>query len=320
MNQFRRALCAFAVIGVFAPRAAHAAPVALQFDVTFDRLCDVNGCQTVSLGGHTLTLLFNDTVVESAGADLDILSSHATVFGPPSMSISGGTVMDLPNPFGSVTYDYSGSSLYFYEARQPAGYGATTFTSAVVQTHEGTTTNPDGSSRGEMWFYTLQLFQFSETLTGADGITTQPTGADFITAASSGTFEITWSAQIFTRDCPATGRCTPDWVADPRNFDAFGTATPLNTPPATVPEPTSLVLLGTGLLAIGTRLRQARRRFVEYGGRVRDSAGRLVRSRAGSSRLAVTRNAWPSPSGRFSAPASSSSSRGPRSRRPSPIT
>jgi hypothetical protein len=197
-------------------------------------------------------------VAYSGGSDFSTFSIHSTAFGPPSMSVSAGALADLPNPFGPATSDSSGSSLAFYE--ETTGYSQTNTFASIERSFEGTVTHPDGSWRDEDWFYTLRITRFLVDPTGGDGITTTPTGADMIAELSRGTFTFEWSANIFTRDCPATGNCVSlsPWVADARNFYASGIATPLAAP--AVPEPTSLLLLGTGLLAAATagRVRRAR--------------------------------------------------------------
>jgi hypothetical protein len=260
MKRLAGALCAFVVSGLILPRAAQAAPVTLQFDVSVDRLCDAQSvCQSVALNGHVLSLVFDgDDVVSSGGSDFSTFSIHSTTFGPPSMRVSGGTLTDFPNPFGTVTSDSSSSSLLFYE--EANGYNQTNTYASVDQLHEGTVMHPDGSWRDEDWFYSLRITRYAVDWTGADGLTTVPTAADMIAELSRGTFTFEWSAYIFTRDCPATGNCVSlsPWVADPRNFYASGIATPQADTPA-VPEPTSLLLLGTGLLAAARRVQRERR-------------------------------------------------------------
>jgi hypothetical protein len=242
-------LVAILVIGLLTSREAHAAP--MVFDVTVNRLCDsTSTCHDVALDGYTLTLVFNEDVVYSFGVDISLFNSHVTRFGPPSMSIGGGSTSDLANPFGTVTSDNSGASLSYSENKNPVGPGTTSLSASVNQSHEGTAFNPDGTSQDQNWFYTLSLFRQTSYLTGGDGSTNPVTGADFLHELSIGTFDLTWSSQIFTRDCPATGNCVQlaQWVADPRNFNAFGTAT-IHAAAEPVPEPASLLLLGAGLMA-----------------------------------------------------------------------
>jgi PEP-CTERM motif len=255
MKSFVRVCCAIAMCSLcslLAPRVAQAAPV-VQFDVTLNRLCDsTSSCHDVALDGYTLTLVFNEDVVYSFGVDIDLFNAHVTTFGPPSMSITGGgSLTDLPNPFGSIEFDSSGSSLSYSENKQPIGGGNTRLTSNINQQHQSVVTNPDGNTWDTAyWFHSISIERRLDYLTGGDGVTNPVTAADFLHELSIGSFELTWSTQIFTRTCPAEGNCNQlaAFVADPRNFTAFGTAT-IHAAAEPVPEPTSLVLLASGLMA-----------------------------------------------------------------------
>jgi PEP-CTERM motif len=252
MKPSARFCCLVAILGLLTSREAHAAPM-VTFDVTLNRLCDATStCHDVALDGYTLTLVFNEDVVYSFGVDIDLFNSHVTAFGPPSMSITGGgSLSDLPNPFGTVEFDSSGSSLSYSETKQPVGGGNTRLTASVHQQHEGTVTNTDGNTWPiNYWFHTLTIERRLDYATGGDGITDPVTAADFLHELSIGSFELTWSTQIFTRTCPSEGNCNQlvNFVADPRNFTVFGTAT-MHVAAEPVPEPTSLLLLATGVMA-----------------------------------------------------------------------
>jgi hypothetical protein len=262
MKRLAGALCAVVAIGLWLPRAAQAAPVTLRFAIDIDQSCDATDtCQSAALNGGVLSLVFDgNDILYSSGSDFATFSIHATQFGPSAMTVSGGALNDLSNPFGAPTSDSSGSSLSFYE--ETSGYSQTNAFAGIAQSYEGTVTHPDGSWRDEEWFYTLRILRNAVDPTSGDGITTTPTGADMIAELSRGTFTFEWSSNIFTRECPATGNCVSlsPWVADPRNFYASGIATPLVETTA-VPEPATLLLLGTGVFAatVGRTRRAARR-------------------------------------------------------------
>jgi PEP-CTERM motif len=256
MNRLYRRLAGFLLalacsLGMAPP--AQAAPITLSLDVNINHLCDANNvCQDVSIN-ETMTYIFDDTILSSFGFDFPTISTQSTQFGTAVSMLMNGPLVEIPNPFGSITNDYSGSSMGVNEGRQPAGSIDARISSADVKHYEASETLADGSTRHNYWFRDLTLFGSHSSATGGDGLVTPLTGLDFLNELSMDTLEFSWTNYLMTQDCPVGGACLAV-VSDPRGFTASGTAIVAAAP--AVPEPTSLLLLATGLIATGLRLRR----------------------------------------------------------------
>jgi len=230
MKRLPRALTGFAVLTLFSlglVPPAQAAPITLLLDVNIDRLCDADAnCHEVSID-ETMTYTFDDTAFSSFGYDLDTISIYRADFGSVSMTMQGPLAQPL-NDLGAMTSETSSSFLYRNEGRQPVG-------SSYASLYALDTKYYQGGMRE------MQLLRSRSSLTGGDGLIAPITGADFVSELSLGSFIFTWNERI---------------DGDPRSFYASGSATLAAVPD--VPEPTSLILLGTGLLATVWRRRLPR--------------------------------------------------------------
>ncbi len=223
--------------------SALAAPIALQFNVHVDRLCDANAvCGAVSLEG-TISYGFDDTIVGGFAFDLPDVSVRRTNFAGGAM-IASGPFGDLANPFASET-NQSSASIYVSEERQPIGSRFADSTAEDMRSHDVWTGLPDGGFRQESWFRQIQIARSHPSPIGGDG-QANATAADFLDELAGGTLTFSWYTYAYTQNCDASGCAT---VVDPRGFYATGTATLVSPIPA-VPEPATCLLVGTGLIGL----------------------------------------------------------------------
>jgi hypothetical protein len=229
MNWLPRTLAGFAVMTVVAlglVPTAQAAPITLQLNVNIDRLCFSDAeCHDISLD-ETMTYTFDDAVVSAYGYDLDSISIYRSDFGSVSMTMDGPLVQPL-DVLGTLTSETSSSFLYRNEGRQPVGSSYASLYASDTKVY------------GSTGMRQIQLLRSRSSDTGGDGQIGWLTAADFVNELSLGSFIFTWNEQV---------------NADRRSFYATGTATLAAVPD--VPEPTSLLLLGTGLLATVWRRRR----------------------------------------------------------------
>ena len=255
-----RALAAVAVVvlGVLGFTAsALAAPVTLQFNVNISRLCDINAhCNDVSID-ETMTYVFDDTIIGGYAFDLSTMSVHRSDFASAAMTMSG-PLSEIAHPFGTETTD-SNAWLYVNEGRDPAGSVFAQLSTRDARQRDELTTLPDGSTHQLFWSQRIEMFGTRRSETGGDGFAST-TAADFVSELGLNSFFFSWNSLFYTQDCSPTAGCGPQLV-DPRSFGATGTAT-LAVMPA-VPEPTTLVLFGSGLVAVGARQKR-RGRAQEY--------------------------------------------------------
>lgn len=205
---------------------AAAAPITLQFAVHVDRLCDQSAnCQEASID-ESMTYIFDDTIVGGYAFDLSNMSIHRSDFASASMIMSGPLGID--NPFGTETTS-SSAFLYVLEGRDPAG-------SEFAQI-----STTDNRQYGDLWVSQIQMLGTRRADTGGDGFASA-TAADFARELGLNSFLFIWNNYLRTQD-----------GMDPRSFYATGTATLV--PPPAVPEPTSVLLVVTGLAGIMCKCR-----------------------------------------------------------------
>jgi hypothetical protein len=227
---------------------AAAAPITLQFAVHIDRLCDQSAnCQDASID-ESMTYIFDDTITGGYAFDLSTMSIHRSDFASASMTMSGP--LGIANPFTTDTAD-SSAWLYVLEGRDPVGAEFAQLSTTDNRQHEELTTLGDGSTHQVLWVSQFQMFGTRRSDTGGDGFAST-TAADFVRELSLNSFFFSWNNYLRTQDCAAGGSCDAG-VMDPRSFYATGTATLV--PPPAVPEPTSMLLVVTGLAGIMCKCR-----------------------------------------------------------------
>jgi hypothetical protein len=215
---------------------AVAAPITLQFAVHIDRLCDQNtNCSDASID-ESMIYIFDDTIVGGYAFDLSTMSIHRSDFASASMMMSGP--LGIANPFGTETAS-SDAWLYVLEGRDPAG-------SEFAQL-----STSDNRQHDDLWVSQIQMFGTRRSDTGGDGFAST-TAADFARELGLNSFFFSWNNYLRTQDCTAGGSCVAG-VMDPRSFYATGTATLV--PPPAVPEPTSVLLVVSGLAGIMCKCR-----------------------------------------------------------------
>jgi hypothetical protein len=228
--------------------SATAAPITLQFAVHIDRLCDQGAnCQDASID-ESMTYIFEDTITGGYAFDLSNMSIHRSDFASASMTMSGP--LGIANPSGTET-STSDAWLYVLEGRDPMGSEFAQLSTSNNRQIDQLTTLGDGSTRDLLWVSQIQMFGTRRSDTGGDGFAST-TAADFVRELGLNSFFFSWSNSLRTQDCIPGAFCGGD-VTDPRSFYATGTATLV--PPPAVPEPTSVLLLVTGLAGIMCKCR-----------------------------------------------------------------
>jgi hypothetical protein len=238
----KRAILAFG-LGLAAPGAAEAAPIVLNFNVVFDHVTDLaSGTVSSDPLQCLMTVTYDDGVTFENLVKGDDVYAYRQ-FGTPTVTFSGTDLIALSN-----TYD-AADRFARTQVDVSNEWGVGVVARARVLEEFSQTTDLGGQQvRWE------QKMVVTGTRSLADPAEVDPDAAFLLAALQGGVPLYVFYSEYtaVTTDHFLTG---PN--IQPGSFDARGMATYI--PPAAVPEPSSIVLLGTSLVSLVARMRHRRR-------------------------------------------------------------